>query len=66
MDVRNLVYICSRISKKEVFINKLVVSMQTIEELIKRGYDRVVPNNFNYNMNERSFSNGMMVYKLSK
>ena len=39
MDIKNLVYICSRISKKEVFINKLVVSMQTIEELIKRGYD---------------------------
>lgn len=37
-----------------------------INSLIERGYDRVVPNHFKYNMNERSFSNGMMVYRLSK
>ena len=37
-----------------------------INLLIKKGYDRVVPNHLKYDMNERSFSDSRAIYKLVK
>ena len=47
-------------------LNELRADSRYISELIERGYTRAVPSSLKYDMNDRSFSEGKVIYKLVK